>query len=234
MILSHKYKFIFFANPKTATTAIEKALKNIDETNTIAEKLIAIEQKYPFLKTQNLIHIRPQYLQEAIDPEIWHSYYKFVFVRNPWDWVLSQYNQNFCKIGSNKYKLGLVLHNLFLQPHPNIDMRRERYFLKRDFDLHWNFQKRRRGIKEEKNSFQYQFVRDSNGNKLVDYIGRYENLKADLERVFNKVGLEHIKLPVANKSHGKSLSYRDYYREDTKALVADKYREDIALFGYEF
>ena len=113
-------------------------------------------------------------------------------------------------------------------------MRKDKHFTQRDFELHWKFQRKRRGIEEEENSFQYQFLQDSQGKKMVDYIGRYENLKEDLDGIFQVVGLENVEIPVANKSHGKSLNYRDYYQEETKVLVAEKYKKDIELLGYEF
>lgn len=37
-------------------------------------------------------HIPARILKQRVDPEIWHSYHKFAFDRNPWEKTLSHYN----------------------------------------------------------------------------------------------------------------------------------------------
>jgi hypothetical protein len=69
------------------------------------------------------------------------------------------------------------------------------------------------------------------GEVLVDFIGRYENLAADYAVVKERLSLS-ADLPHTNRSsHG---SYRDYYTDETRAIVADRYARDIAHFGYRF
>lgn len=234
MIISHKYRFIYFANPKTATTSIEKALKDVDESHTFSDRLDRLIAQNRFLQNRNLIHIAPVYVRQLVGEDIWNGYYKVAFVRNPWDWVISQYCQNFCKVGSKKYKLGLLLNKLSLQPHPDLDCREKPFFTKRDFVLHWNLMYRLRNVEDASNSFQYHFVQDKNGNRVADYIGKFENLKADFETFCNHVGLEGFSLPLSNKSKGKTLSYQQYYTGQTKEIVSKKYERDINLFDYKF
>ncbi len=78
MIISEKYKFIFIAVPKTATTSIEKVLSNYG--NMIVDR--ADEGKHKTAKE----------IREQLGEDKWNEYFKFSFVRNPLSWTASWYN----------------------------------------------------------------------------------------------------------------------------------------------
>ena len=244
MIISHKYKFIFFANPKTGSSSIHKALRPYDESQETLMKLKELNKKTPCKgREAGFTHVKPQYIKKVMSQKEWNNYFKFVFVRNPWDWFLSQYNQYFCKphYSEKRYNLSKVLHGFVGQSHPNIDLRKEKYLTKTDFYilyyLNYYVQKYRLDRLQEKRDtnryFQYQYIVDDRGEKQVDFVGKYENIEHDFEFICHQIGLNKIELPCLNY-FSKNLSYRDYYREDTKALVAEKYQKDIELLNYEF
>ena len=81
MILSHRRKFIYFAAGKTGTGSIETALHRYKESGALA--------RGPHGK-----HIPPLWVRPEFPEEQWSHYFKFGFVRNPWDWVLSNYFWN--------------------------------------------------------------------------------------------------------------------------------------------
>lgn len=62
----------------------------------------------------------------------------------------------------------------------------------------------------------------------IDAVCRFESLADDLNDV---LGLE-IDLPHVNQSERKP--YREYYNDTTRQIVADRNRELIKRFGYEF
>jgi hypothetical protein len=68
--------------------------------------------------------------------------------------------------------------------------------------------------------------------RQFDYIGRYENLTNTINYLSGKLGILVTEIPHSNNTH--SGRYQDYYDPETIALVRQKYRLDIELFGYEF
>src|SRR3954452_22505680 len=83
MILSHTHKFIFICSSKVGTTSMEEVLRPLQEG-----------ADYDFGSPGARIvpkHIPPAILRGALSEKVWDEYFKFVFVRNPWDWFISQW-----------------------------------------------------------------------------------------------------------------------------------------------
>jgi hypothetical protein len=121
MIISHKYKFIFLKTNKTAGTSIEIALSKFCEESDIITPISSkdeltrqelgyrgpqnhlssivdygIKDILRFLyerkkKCQFYNHISASEAKAHLGDEIWNSYFKFCFERNPWDRIISLY-----------------------------------------------------------------------------------------------------------------------------------------------
>jgi hypothetical protein len=74
------------------------------------------------------------------------------------------------------------------------------------------------------------------GEVAVDFVGRFENLKADFAKALSQIGLEYLsELPRAKTTFRKdSRPYRDYYDDETRRIVGDWYKREIALLDYKF
>ena len=66
----------------------------------------------------------------------------------------------------------------------------------------------------------------------MDFIGKFENLQKDFDYVMNRLNLPQQKLTHENCTLHKP--YRDYYDDETEEVVAERYKDDINCFGYEF
>jgi hypothetical protein len=117
MIVSHKANFIFIKTRKTAGTSIEIALSRfcgeddvitpISPNDEIIRRLTGGKgpSNYEWRPTQkSVVHVSPRVdkfrffnhmpaaaIRDEIGVVFWDSYYKFCFVRNPWDVVVSRY-----------------------------------------------------------------------------------------------------------------------------------------------
>ena len=75
-----------------------------------------------------------------------------------------------------------------------------------------------------------------NGKQAVDFIGRYENLEEDYRTAMARVGVsDPPPLPRAKGNfRPRDKSYRDYYTDASRELIAQRFAREIALMRYEF
>lgn len=102
MPISHKYKCIFIHIPKAAGESIGYALNMIDaKTNVNVENRDSlygwIDKSSSDLLAHGFLsgvlqHLTLRDLKKVLSPDIMNQYFKFAFVRNPWDRMVSYYH----------------------------------------------------------------------------------------------------------------------------------------------
>jgi len=75
-------------------------------------------------------------------------------------------------------------------------------------------------------------VTDGEGKSGVDFLGRFERLAEDCRVVQEGIGLPRHALPWLQKARN-AVRYTDFYTKETRHSAGERFRHDIALFGYE-
>jgi len=207
MIISHKYKFIFIAIPKTATHAIRFGVRSALGEEDIEQVNLFVQKQSPFKEFQdkNHGHMTGREVCSVLDKAVWDSYFKFAIVRNPFDRFVS-----YC--------------SFLLKNNPDFQKNPEPYLYHILLD--------KRNHKQILFQPQSHFLLDDGGNQLMDYIGKFESLQESFDYVCSNTGLPSSVLMKINES--TRLDYRAYYNDEIKSMVSDFYKKDIQLFNYKF
>jgi hypothetical protein len=176
--------------------------------------------------------------------EGWNEYFKFAFVRNPWDRLVSWYSMisNADAAEAHQIPVGQT-EKRRLRRARRMKQRGDRLLLWRyvvgNSSTFEEFIKNCTGEIEVKPSVFYSFaynqleyISDTNGNLLVDFVGRFESFQKDLLEVSNSLGIELKSVPHDNRSPHRH--YSSYYTPETEMIVRERFKRDIEYFGYEF
>jgi len=221
-MIDHDIKCIFIHIPRTAGSSISTALSQRKKDGERFEKT----KRDP--KESKKIHFSVEQAQKMFGMDVWEEYLTFAFVRNPWDRQVSQYQWRVAK--------------------------GERDVAKRDFKewtkwrwegwLNWleNPRKVIRGVPQLGHKDRavvltkaFDEIYDEKEDKiLVDFVGRYENLREDVETLCGKLGVDKdILLP--HKHNAKNRPhYTEFYDDETIEIVRKFYKNDIEVLGYKY
>jgi len=147
-------------------------------------------------------HMRPLHVQQIIGAEEWERHYSFCFVRNPFGRMVSLYH--FHRQAKQKEF-----------PQAQLSF------------IEWV----RAGGSGTARKLMSEFVSDADGNRMVEFVGRYENLAEDYADVAGRLGLP----PDLSRSNASShRDYREYYDDESRELVTRWVRADLEAFDYRF
>lgn len=141
----------------------------------------------------------------------WSRRFKFAFVRNPWDKVVSHYlyrvRTNQTGLRDDPLEFGEWVRRSYGAKEP-------RYYDKpRMFMPQWRW------------------ISDDEGVQLVDFVGRFETLAADFERVRERI---RCKGELPHRKRSERVPYADYYDDEARRIVAEHFAGDVERFGYSF
>lgn len=209
MQISFSHKFIFIHVQRTAGGSLINALRPYEHrapvtrwNKQVSRAGLRRNPKKISLRT----HATALEVRRLLPPGMYEEFFSFAFVRNPYSWLVSE----------------------FEVVRQNPDHRHYKYLVKmHDFSeyVEWEV---RRGKRH-----QYPLVTDEDGQVMVNFLGHFERLREDYDKVCENLGLSPVnELPHNHKRTPRD--YRDYYDDESRDKVAQYWHRDIALFGYDF
>lgn len=228
-MLSHETESIYIHIPRAAGTSLIRALGGRETPDCSHYHDSLADQRFapppPHLRAYDYVRYG------HVTPEQYDRYFKYSFVRNPWDRLVSEYKyrRNASRFSFREFVLSHFPRPSWTDEYCHVIP-------------------------------QVDFLCDEDGQMLVDFVGRFESLPEDFKVICSRLGLEPRALPRLNRSRSvfrrdvgplevaaniRDLlsptrkrntfeSYTDYYDEETRQFVADFYRRDVETFGYEF
>lgn len=207
MIICHQHRFVFAAIPKTGTHSVRQALRGHLSVDDLEQVGLFVDKRFPFEELAAIRHghITLEQIRPFLGEEAFTSYLKFAFVRNPFDRFVSYCA--FMTRGDGAFLANpqAVMRHILFQARPT---------------QHVLFHP------------QHTFVTDADGLLLTDAVGRVEEMQVSYDALCERIGIPSTTLGQVNSS--RRGSYRDYYDQPLIDGVAELYRRDLELFGYEF
>lgn len=208
VIVSHRHRFIFAAVPKTGTHSVRQALREQMGEDDLEQVGLFVNKRFPWSELAAIQHghFSLRELRPYLGDDPFDRYFKFAFVRNPFDRFVS-----YC---------AFVLRggDLFEQQP-------------REAMHHFLF----RAPPEQHILFQPQaslLVDDDGKTLLTDGVGRVEDMQGSYDAICAQIGIPSRVLDRVNgTSHG---DYRGYYNQALIDGVRARYAQDLDLFGYTF
>lgn len=245
MIICHSKKFIFVHIPKAAGMTITKLLMPIltkgdlvisgPSLKILDRPLISdffekvrlnqfpyssiLKKKFKLINLEK--HSTSLEISSVVGKNIWTNYYKFSFVRNPYDRCVSAFfwmKKNQGRNLRNKNFKRLVQK---ISSFPDFN-----YFIKSV-----EFEQIR---KENFLKPMVDYIYDSQNQLIVDYVGKFENVSKELEKLSLHFNLNNDYQTIHVNESRRKKNYRDYYTNDAQRIVKLAYDSDIRCFGYKF
>ena len=154
---------------------------------------------------------------QVLDPDKFQRYFKFTFVRNPWDRAVSAYA--YLRQGGSPASAEDARWSQFINHYQSFD----------EFVCDWMTPDT-----ITRNALftpQVEFLKNIYGQIEMDFVGRFETLIADFDNIaarFKSAGT----LPHLNSS--RNQPYQSLYTDQSREIVANLYKADIDAFGYTF
>ena len=208
MIISHRYKYVFVQNARTASTSIGKELCE----RYGGEKILSKHSPYS------------NFLKQASDEE--KEYFAFTGQRNPLDALATLFFRA-------KYQKLERYNNspdgqMWEDPDKKRQLKRWLYISENDLSFEQYF-KRYFSCTTDRSYLKIERER-------MDFVYRYENLQRDFSTVLDKIGLVQVReLPQhSQKTPKKDSNFYQYYTPGIQRRVQLVFGRSFKEMGYDF
>lgn len=204
MPISDKYKCIFIHIPKNAGSSIEIAL-DMFRHDYQRPHLDALFGRLGNRNMQHMTAIELSRRQDLLPEYKFRTYFKFAFVRNPWERVVSDYLSWSTNLGRSPFDK--FVENMYRSPH--LQKTQYQYVYDRSGNCLVDF-----------------IGRHENLEKDWEFVSRYIGCRKCLPRYNKASEAKPLKLGY--------LHYSKYYDEVISEIVRKKFKKDIEFFNYTF
>jgi len=212
LIISDKYKYIFFHLPKNAGVSVSSYLIK-QELKLSIKKSIDYFRSFIYGKNNNFYitknleiinfnsHITCFNFFKLFDEKLFDDYFKFAVVRNPFDRAVSRYE--YTKKISKQFK------NFSFEDFLVYDLKNNLHVLN-----------------------QYEFCTKDHNNICLEKVIKFENLNEELNEISKNIFKKNHKIQHLNKTSRNH--YREYFNTKTINLIKKNLFKDLEYFNYEF
>lgn len=223
--VSPRYKYAYAFTPKAGCTTLKRILTDAEfgeEQPYVEQEDVHYREFLPFLK-----------MMQVGDPKVFLArpdIFTFCFVRNPYTRLLSAYLD---KIVGKKGQHQAVLQALGQSDHP-------------DYEISFaEFVKVvcAQSIEEQDQHWRVQYYMTYQAGIRYDFVGRFERLNEDIEKVLGQLGLEKyftaaLRGSKQQKAYGQQHAtgadqkISQYYTPQLQTMVYQKFEIDFEYFRY--
>ena len=80
---------------------------------------------------------------------------------------------------------------------------------------------------------QAEWLKNTRGRVNLNFIGKFENLQEDFDKLCDKIGKKRVKLLEAKKLN-KRPHYSSFYDDESISIIERLYEDDIKRFNYKY
>lgn len=206
-LVNNNHNFIFFHMYKCGGNSLRKIFT---EQAKGGQELLGVHC--------HAIDLKKHYMARQKEDKF-NDMFKFTIVRNPFALILSTYHY------VRKFKNHYMHEDAIKMEFKDFPA----YYLKVLED-----HKTSRPHGANRVSTLYDWITDDDGNVIIDFIGKLENINEDTKYILDKLGLENEAVPFVNVNKMNDKPYRDVYDKETRIFVEKHFAKDLEYFNYEW
>ena len=170
MLISYEHRFLFVHVPKAAGSSVRATLSPLAPRAPDRLLNVLLAHSHLPLAWRELYrlkrfsgHARARDIRRELPREIWDGMFKFAFVRNPWDRLVSSYHYILRRKHHHRHRKVAALGSF--SSYARYEMQRGKFL-------------------------QHDMLSDGRGKLIVDFVGRVECQHEDFAQICARIGIE--------------------------------------------
>mgnify|MGYP003649909549 CR=1 FL=1 len=194
-----------------------------------------LNERYPDSVEWGGVHglpadVKTHYINEN-KLEVFNKSFKFTIIRNPFDFLVSTY---FYGKSYPAHFMHYTIHNENMSMLEFIPY----YMRVRSHNFGLDGFTADKPLGANKVVTFNDWLHDSNGEPIMDFIGKIENINIDTNIILEHINKNNagakIRVPIVNVNPNKQKDYRQYYNPESRKLVEKHFAWELENFKYKF